>query len=1220
MWTPRRILLIVVGITLFLGAYLGYTFLLGDIDGLPQLPEQYLVEASGDEIIVQRPISESTTYQRLRQAFGPNSLEINDQIAYKNQFEIRDRGFVISCGQPVTDGSPDVVVSPFSMAMFGSNSDPKKRPPGEIQEITTLHADRAVLTYDQPIDNPGELAKANLMKFELIGLPDMLSPDPRKGNIWLVNNRRSPKVEEHLVVKTPGPLYYVRPDEKESAQPLPTVEADARAPARPPQVYTYATVTVIDRENLPRVYSDKGLTASTRKDTQILTAHSSMHDLRRPGGILDILKGRQLPPPTIKAEGMKIYLSEKTKDTAQRADNKQNSTNFSGVKLIELSENVHVNLWTQGSSGLPGTTPKSSENPPTPTLSRAEMLAPPFPAAVGGLLTGTVISAEIEGTSLLTIETPGAFRYDFTARLARFESAAVAKPSIDNYVTVTRMRANAKQDDIACDDLVIAFYDPKELGDSTNEKMTIRRLNATGDYVYVSFEDEGLNARGTELEYVNHVADKRTTTRLAGAPVVAVRETNRLTSGSPNAPSQIRIETYFEGSGKDAKKVSSLNVDGPGEAVLQGEDAKKTSFEANWSESLSQTKVFVGKQEQELLTFKGRSSFSDPVGKMNIDANGLMLWLAREDPDPDGKLLPARLLGTGDVTSLSDTLQIGMEGEPPVDRLTINFRDIPPPPAPTTTALKPPSELAPPKVEVKPQPQAETVVAQAEPKPEPEPQPRFELSARIVDAWVTRYPETVPPINKEAKPTTKLKYALERAHCEDRVVVHQDPTDPKKNPDGLDIRGRSLNLDQTTAGKIMTVVGTGADWAQVHFEGISLLGPLVVIDQPNNSTTVNGQGMLRMPNQSGVGESSTPTRLVVQWNDSMLFEGALSRAKFIGLVHASQMPKNALIGPRRALVPKADGATKLLQAGAEQPPEVPKTWSRSNILCHELNVTFDRPIYFNEFRRDDENPKQDDAQPAGPKLQSATCIPIPNDEATEESMRQVVYLDETFSQLGRRLKAQRLVAEQIDLDLVEKQQIVIATGPGELRLLQPSSDNAFAQAAPSPSQAQGNEPMKLTMVKFDNRMQGRDAGAKYQEAIFYEGARVIQVPTADLDATIAEHAPPEGSMTLTCTDQLVVTSIQKITQEEPLKTITEQGMVAKGNAYFKNDDYDGTAATVTYRNDRIIFDGNERALARLYQRKSGVGEKRATSARQIIYHSDGRIETTGSVSGSISPR
>ena len=109
-------------------------------------------------------------------------------------------------------------------------------------------------------------------------------------------------------------------------------------------------------------------------------------------------------------------------------------------------------------------------------------------------------------------------------------------------------------------------------------------------------------------------------------------------------------------------------------------------------------------------------------------------------------------------------------------------------------------------------------------------------------------------------------------------------------------------------------------------------------------------------------------------------------------------------------------------------------------------------------------------------------------------------------------------------------------------------------------------------------------------------------------------------MVLNCTDQLVVTSIQRVVQEKPLKTETEQGMVATGNAFFQDDTYNGTAATVTYRNDKIIFDGNERALARFYQRRNGIRNQQSTSARQIIYHNDGRVETTGSVSGSISPR
>ena len=39
MWTPKRVLLLVLGIVVFTSAYVVYAHFLGRVDGLPPLPE-----------------------------------------------------------------------------------------------------------------------------------------------------------------------------------------------------------------------------------------------------------------------------------------------------------------------------------------------------------------------------------------------------------------------------------------------------------------------------------------------------------------------------------------------------------------------------------------------------------------------------------------------------------------------------------------------------------------------------------------------------------------------------------------------------------------------------------------------------------------------------------------------------------------------------------------------------------------------------------------------------------------------------------------------------------------------------------------------------------------------------------------------------------------------------------------------------------------------------
>ena len=47
MWTPKRILLMTLGLVLFLASYLGYANYLGGVDGLPPLPEGYWPKDGG---------------------------------------------------------------------------------------------------------------------------------------------------------------------------------------------------------------------------------------------------------------------------------------------------------------------------------------------------------------------------------------------------------------------------------------------------------------------------------------------------------------------------------------------------------------------------------------------------------------------------------------------------------------------------------------------------------------------------------------------------------------------------------------------------------------------------------------------------------------------------------------------------------------------------------------------------------------------------------------------------------------------------------------------------------------------------------------------------------------------------------------------------------------------------------------------------------------------
>src|SRR5205823_6396224 len=78
-WTPKRILLLVLGFTMFLTVYVVYAFFLGGIDGLPPLPEALTPLPRGTHPPIQQGI-ESETDRKLRQAFREDCSQVKKMI------------------------------------------------------------------------------------------------------------------------------------------------------------------------------------------------------------------------------------------------------------------------------------------------------------------------------------------------------------------------------------------------------------------------------------------------------------------------------------------------------------------------------------------------------------------------------------------------------------------------------------------------------------------------------------------------------------------------------------------------------------------------------------------------------------------------------------------------------------------------------------------------------------------------------------------------------------------------------------------------------------------------------------------------------------------------------------------------------------------------------------------------------------------------------------
>jgi lipopolysaccharide export system protein LptA len=307
-WTPRRVLLLILGVVLFGTAFGVYARFLGWIDGLPELPEELLARRADNEPLP--ALSVSPVEARLQQAFGPGCVEATR--AYSIQLDIRARGMVLAAGSFGFDAEGRVKLWPFSLARF-------KEKPGQFPEITTVHCSVAFLEFDRPVRSAAEIGdNRRIVGFQLESDPNELSDDPRRGKIIVFNNRATPTADDDLVLETPGPVYY-----REAAN------LDLALEKRVPQLRTAAAVRIVDHKHQPDA-------------------------------------------TTIDAQGMEVYLAgdppEQPGSPARRP--KPHGSAVSGVRRVVLPANVRMNLWLDPKDGFLTTGVKPQPAKPAPAANK----------------------------------------------------------------------------------------------------------------------------------------------------------------------------------------------------------------------------------------------------------------------------------------------------------------------------------------------------------------------------------------------------------------------------------------------------------------------------------------------------------------------------------------------------------------------------------------------------------------------------------------------------------------------------------------------------------------------------------------------------------------------------------------------------------------------------------------------------------------------------------
>ena len=188
MWNVKRVLILVAGVIACIVCYAIYALFLGNIDAMQPLPIPYTVPRGNDQSIEPQ---EHEADKRLAQSFGPICEELQRPL----RLWLADKLVAIAAGDFIIEKDGRVKLAPFSAALYH-----KTKTPNAYPEISTIRADIAILTLDQPVSSYAELNSRKVIAVEMIG---------RKPGISLTNNRRTAEKGDDIdVLITNGNLFY----------------------------------------------------------------------------------------------------------------------------------------------------------------------------------------------------------------------------------------------------------------------------------------------------------------------------------------------------------------------------------------------------------------------------------------------------------------------------------------------------------------------------------------------------------------------------------------------------------------------------------------------------------------------------------------------------------------------------------------------------------------------------------------------------------------------------------------------------------------------------------------------------------------------------------------------------------------------------------------------------------------------------------------------------
>ncbi len=822
MWTPKRIVLLAAGFLVFVSLYIGYASCLGGIDGLPPLPECYLskLEAENGENVTSRPPKHAPILDKLKQAFGPDSPQLNHPI----KLELHARRTLLTARDYELQNGR-LHLSDLGLAMFGADNGD-----GRGVEINTLRADQAYLTFDRPISNLGEVGSRKIEEAELFD------------RITITNNHRTPARDDDLhVYINHGPLYFNDPKHLIWTRDDVYVKDDQSKP-RPTEIRGHMMDMELMTEGPP---AKPGAARKSRGENitgvKSIVLHSDVEmnlyvDSQSgfPGGSREpAARGAAKPnaaaPPEkahirIKTPGRFRYEIFKDHDVArfdvpegeQPASLKHSPQDVVASRFHEsvgevdqlVCKHLELCLHRKESSDKQKAEPGGASPERNLEIETARATGP------DGLVTLTSDSEKLRASGA-----------DFFYDAGKMLTVLKGQP----------MEAEKDHNVIRAPELQIQDHKPTEPGAKPYQTATSIGPG-TVDLIDKDAHQDGPAPASGAYRKVMRAAwrDKLVSTKDGTSDLL-------IFSGAASFLDYEHNQTLSA----DTLKVWLLPV-ASGSAVADGHAVAKAV--PGLAEQPSAEKA----ARPERLEAKGNVTAHSP--EMNLhDTGRLVVWF--KDVPAEGKLPVA-------IAAIAAPLKSNVAVAMPASVA----RPLPAGPAMPAAQVTPagPAPVAEKKPAGQPAPGHGNRAFEAQPAippgfvgpPKPIEPPRpFDLSAQSVEAWVLR---------------TDSRNTLDRLWTERQVHVRQAPASPDEK--GVEVVGDTLQMTCHPDGNFLVVTG---DLAQLQLDKILIVGPEVNIDQSTNKSWVTGDGGMTMESKTNFqgDQLSKPVPLTVTWHKSMLFDG-----------------------------------------------------------------------------------------------------------------------------------------------------------------------------------------------------------------------------------------------------------------------------------------------------------------------------------------------------------